>query len=69
MIKLSKYVQHKGLLVLGTFSKLVEVVLELFLPIFMGILIDEGVSNLNSEVTYKMLIFIFVFAVLAGWLS
>lgn len=63
-MKLSNYIHHKKLLFLGAFSKLIEVVLELFLPIFMGILIDEGVNMSNQSITYKMLILIFIFAVL-----
>lgn len=67
-MKLRKYVHHKGLLFLGTFSKLIEVVLELFVPIFMGIMIDEGVQKSDQNKTYLMLILIGIFSLL-GYLS
>ncbi|VEU82896.1 ABC transporter ATP-binding protein [Acholeplasma hippikon] len=67
-MKLRDYVHHKGLLALGTFSKLIEVVLELFVPIFMGIMLDEGVGKQNSKTTYFMLILIGIFSLL-GYLS
>lgn len=67
-MKLSKFINHKFLLFLGTFSKLIEVVLELFLPIFMGLMIDEGIKKNNTQTVYLMLFLILLFATL-GYLT
>lgn len=66
--KLRTYMTNKFLLVLGTLLKLVEVVFELFIPIFMGQLVDKGISAGNYIFSYQMLGLIILFALL-GYLS
>lgn len=67
-MKLRHFIKHRAELFVGAFSKLIEVALELFLPIFMGIMIDQGISADNHQVIYTMLLWIFIFG-LCGYLS
>lgn len=63
-IKFSSYISSKLFLVLGTLFKLLEVVFELFIPIFMGYLIDDGIGKANYDIIYQMLGLIILFALL-----
>ena len=76
-MKIFKYIKFKKSVLLGVFTKAIEVVFELFLPIFMAILIEEGLKpggNLNTAYLMVALIILFTFAgylttVYSQWLS
>ena len=67
-MRLKKYLQYKWLFVLGALTKLVEVILELCLPIFMGIMLDQGLADNNLSLAYLMIGIVAGFAIL-GFLS
>ncbi|CCV64828.1 ABC transporter, permease and ATP-binding protein [Alteracholeplasma palmae J233] len=63
-----KYIKYKKEFFLGFFFKIIEVGFELFLPIFMAILMKDGLKNKNYEKGFLMAGLILVFCVL-GYLS
>ena len=46
--------EYKWLLIIGPFFKLVEAVLELFLPYFMSLAVDNGVLMRDKSYVIKM---------------
>lgn len=67
-MKLLRYIKYKKSFVAGFLAKTVEVVLELFLPIFMAVLIEDGLKGGDSNRGYLMVGYIILFAVF-GYLS
>lgn len=63
-MNLFKYVKYKKTLYSGFLLKTAEVVLELFLPIFMAILMDEGLKKSDLSVGIKYSLIIVSFAVM-----
>lgn len=67
-MKLLRFIKYKKSFIVGFLAKTVEVVLELFLPIFMAALIEDGLKNGNNESAYMMVGLIVIFASL-GYMS
>lgn len=68
-MRLLKYIKYRKSFFIGFLSKTIEVILELFLPIFMATLMKEGLKpsgDINKS--YTMVLFILLFAVM-GYLS
>lgn len=63
-ISLFKYLKYKKTLVLGFLTKTIEVVLELFLPILMAVLMEQGLKNSNIDIGIKYSLLIIIFALL-----
>jgi len=67
-MNLLKYIVHKKLFFLGFLLKTVEVITELFLPIFMGFLIKKSLEEGNFEIGFAFVGLIILFAVF-GYIS
>lgn len=63
-ISLFKYLKYKKTLVFGFLTKTIEVVLELFLPILMAVLMEQGLKNSNIDIGIKYSLLIIIFALL-----
>lgn len=65
MLSLMRYAnKYKKQLILGPFFKLLEAILELFLPLYMAKLIDQGIRQQDSEYTIKMGIYMLIMSVI-----
>lgn len=65
MISLLHYAsKYKKQLILGPFFKLLEAILELFLPFYMAKLIDQGISQQNTQYTLKMGLYMLLMSVI-----
>lgn len=63
-----KYIKYKKEFFIGLITKSIEVVFELFLPIFMAILMEEGLNGGDTNKAYLMVGLILV-VTLAGYLT
>lgn len=63
-----KYIKYKKEFFIGLVTKSIEVVFELFLPIFMAILMEEGLNGGDTNKAYLMVGLILV-VTLAGYLT
>ncbi len=65
MLSLMKYAsKYKKQLILGPFFKLLEAILELFLPFYMAKLIDQGIKHNDLNYTIKMGILMFIMSLI-----
>lgn len=65
MLSLMRYAnKYKKQLILGPFFKLLEAVLELFLPLYMAKLIDQGIRQQNSEYAIKMGVYMLIMSII-----
>ncbi|MDY0276956.1 MAG: ABC transporter ATP-binding protein [Acholeplasma sp.] len=65
---LIKYIKYKKMFVIGFIAKTVEVILELFLPVFMAVVMREGLKGNNYNEAYLMIGLIMAFAI-SGYFS
>lgn len=67
-MRILRYIKYRKSFVVGFLAKTVEVILELFLPVFMAMLIEDSLKGGDNPVGYLMVGLILIFAVL-GYLS
>lgn len=67
-MRILRYIKYRKSFVIGFLAKTVEVIFELFLPVFMAMLIEDSLKGGDNPVGYLMVGLILIFAVL-GYLS
>ncbi|HKL95116.1 MAG TPA: ABC transporter ATP-binding protein [Haploplasma sp.] len=67
-MRILRYIKYRKSFVVGFLAKTVEVILELFLPVFMAMLIEDSLKGGDNPIGYLMVGLILIFAVL-GYLS
>lgn len=67
-MRILRYIKYRKSFVVGFLAKTVEVIFELFLPVFMAMLIEDSLKGGDNPVGYLMVGLILIFAVL-GYLS